>query len=197
MKKRLLVIGMISVALAIVGLMVIPKMIEKDTVNDLNTYSEFGIDLLYQLSDEDWDQYNVLAGFGMDIIYDIELPPPFMEDEEFFNIHEYSETNPATMYDITSYPNIIGDYGYVTRIETTDPNYHLFGMRVHDQMLEEELSEILKEYHYDLDETFIHGDSVTYKYTRSKVTISIYTTDDVITRFRINIKVRSIPGIVF
>lgn len=197
MKKRIFIVLMIVVALSIVGLMVIPKMIEKDTVNDLNTYSEFGIDLLYQLSDEDWDDYNVLAGFGMDIIYDIELPPPFMEDEEYFNIHEYSETNPVTMYDITSYPNMIGDYGYVTRIETTDPDYHLFGMRVNDHISEQELSEVLNEYHYDLDETFVNGDFIIYKYARSKVTINVYTENDVITRFRVSIKVRSIPGIVF
>ncbi|AUD63743.1 hypothetical protein BK010_09120 [Tenericutes bacterium MO-XQ] len=196
MKKRILIIVIITAALSIAGLMIIPKMIEKDTVNDINRYSEFGIELLYQLSDEDWDNYNVSPGFGMDIIYDKALPRPF-EGDSFFDIHEYSETNPVVFYDITSYPNIIGDYGYVTRIETTDPDHHLFGLKVNDQVSEDEISEALNEYHYGLDEVYDHGDLVIYEYKRSKVTIDIYTENDVITRFRIRIKVRSIPGIVF
>ena len=196
MKKRIWMIVVLVTILSIVGLMVIPKMIEKDTVNDFNEFSEFGIDLLYQLKDEDWDHYHVLSGFGMDTIYDNELPEPFIEDD-FFDIHAYSENNPATFYDITSYPSMIGNYGYVTRIETTDPNNHLFGISVNDQVSEEELSEILNTYHYDLSEIYLNGDLKIYEFKRSKVTLNIYTEDDVITRFRIKIKVRSIPGIVF
>jgi hypothetical protein len=196
MKKKLILIIVLVTILSIIGIIVIPKMIEKDTVKDLNSNSEFGLDLLYKLSDEDWDQYNVLSGFGMDIIYDKELPPAF-DDDDFFDIHEYSKTNPATMYDITSYPNIIGDYGYVTKIETTDPNYHLFNLSVGEDIDGDLISETLENYHYTLDESYQHDDIEILVYKRSKVLITIYTDYDVITRIQIRIKVRSIPGIVF
>ena len=196
MKKKIVMIIVIFTILSIIGIIVIPKMIEKDTVKDLNSHSEFGLDLLYKLSDDEWDQYNVLAGFGMDTIYDKELPPAFDEDD-FFDIHEYSITNPVTMYDITSYPSIIGDYGYVTKIETTDPNHHLFGLSVGDQVSETFLEEHLGEYHYRLEDIIINPNVDSYQFTRSKVTIKIYVIDDLISRIQVRIKVRSIPGIVF
>lgn len=197
MKKRILIIVVIAVALSIIGLMVIPKMIEKDTVKDLNSNSEFGLDLLYQLTDEDWDQYNVLSGFGMDTIYDKELPPPFENDDDFFDIHEYSIANPTTMYDITSYPTMISDYGYVTKIETTDPSHHLFGISVGDEFNETYVEEILSEYHYTYEDTIFNPSVDSYEYSRSKVSIRIYVIDDLISRIQVRIKVRSIPGIVF
>lgn len=196
MKKRILIIVVIAVALSIIGLMVIPKMIENDTVSDMNTYSDFGLDLLYQLSDEDWDQYNVLSGFGMDTIYDKELPPAFDEDE-FFDIHEYSEDHPVVFYDITSYPRIIGDYGYVTKIETTDPSHHLFGLSVGDEFNETLVEEILSEYHYTYEDAIFNPSVDSYEFSRSKVTIKIYVIDDLISRIQVRIKVRSVPGIVF
>jgi hypothetical protein len=101
------------------------------------------------------------------------------------------------MYDITSYPNIIGDYGYVTKIETTDPNYQLFNLSVGEDIDGDLISETLENYHYTLDESYQHDDIEILVYKRSKVLITIYTDYDVITRIQIRIKVRSIPGIVF
>jgi len=196
MRKKIIIIIVMLTLLIIIGIIVIPKMIEKDTVKDLNSHSEFGLDFLYKLSDDEWDQYNVLSGFGMDTIYDKELPPAF-DENDFFDIHEYSITNTVTMYDITSYPSIIGDYGYVTKIETTDPNYHLFGLSVGDQVSETLLEEQLGEYHYRLEDIIINPNVDSYEFTRSKVTIKIYVIDDLISRIQVRIKVRSIPGIVF
>lgn len=196
MKKRIVIIVVIFSALSIIGLMVIPKMIENDTVSDMNAYSDFGLDLLYKLQEDEWDDYNMLSGFGMDTIYDKSLPPAF-DDDEFFDIHEYSEDHQVVFYDITSYPRIIGDYGYVTKIETTDPSHHLFGLSVGDEFNQTLVEEVLSEYHYKYEDTIINPSVDSYEFSRSKVTIKIYVIDDVISRIQVRIRVRNVPGVVF
>lgn len=190
-KKVLVIVG--SIILLIFGSSMILKLIEKDMIKDLNSKSSFGIDILYQLEDDEWDNYNVLEGFGIDSIYGQDLPP----SDGDFDIHDYMQDHPATTYHITSYPTIISDYGYVTALDTTDSNNHVFNLSVGDSVDESMMTSIFKDYHYRLTKHYDHQDIDIYEYKRSKATITIYVEDEMISYIRIRIKVRIIPGIVF
>lgn len=193
-KIRYLSFGIIT--LSIILYFVIRTILVDTTIQTLNEHSHFSLPVLYQYTTDDIDDYNVVEGFGMDVIYDINYPPPFAEDQEF-DFVEYSYSNPFSYYDITSYPSLIGSNRYVTGIETSDPDHHIFGLYIGDTVSSEDIENTFKDYHYSLDLKNDTSNGTLYVFTKSKVTIKLHVEQNIVSRIIVRIHVTSIPGIVF
>lgn len=161
----------------------------------LNNNSEFGYDVLAQLSDEELEDFYVVDGFGMDIIYATEYPDPYLEDD-MFDFDAYLMEHPMTYYERSGYPTVMGRY-HITGVTTSDPDYHLFSMSSGDTYDEETIHDVMRDYRYRKENVSHSGDFSYYTYVKRRIRIRIVTEDDVIVKITIYVRSIPIPGVVF
>ena len=104
------------------------SVIARVNAKEINENSNFEIELLAKLEDVDFQNFQVIDGFGTQRYYDKKYGD--FEDEPS-QIDNY----PHVSYDVSGFPDTLGER-YVTGIHCSDPNIELFGCSVGDKALD-------------------------------------------------------------
>ena len=185
--KRLIIILMLGISLTLTAC----ETGTEKSVQEFNDNSNFDIDLTEEVTDDIKADYTTVKGFGMIQLYD----PSFGEVDE--SLYNYAFDEAFTYYEVTAYPDHSDGGSYLTFVTTSESKYNVFGLSVGDLNTKLELEEILLEYGYDLEDDVDFSLGHDYEFVNGKITINIYTDEDIITVIRVKIEVTNTDKIQF
>ncbi len=157
----------------------------ENIINDINENSNFEYGLLTVKTDEVESNFNVIEGFGKDIYVD-----PNAEISQS-TMNEYMANNPTTYYEVTAYPDYTDSARYITSIETSDPDKHIYELSVGDEYTKEEVTAYLDTYGFEPHEEIISA------YINEKVIIRVYIEDGEIYKLLVEVEITNRKDIVF
>ena len=93
-------------------------------VEDINTNSNFEVNLLTPVEEANFEGFNIVPGFGVEGYYDKKYGDIDADYDAVYACY--------VQYDVTSYPDVAFGEKYVTGIFVTDPDINVYGYSIGD-----------------------------------------------------------------
>lgn len=154
-------------------------------IEKINEKSNFLYPLLTVVTEEIRSKFNILEGFGAYKLIDPNVDP-YQDD-----INLYLLNHPTTYYQVSAYPDFVNGGSYITMIETSDPEIHIYDLSVGDAYTTDEVVAYMETIGF-----YPHED-ISSTYENANLRIRVYLLEGVIIKLRAEIEIMNRMGMIF